>query len=61
MPDYKGNPTRVPASMVEDFLKAQELYKVNPPDPKETEKLAEEMLADLEARFGIKSPEEDLF
>jgi hypothetical protein len=61
VPDYQGYPTRVRASMVEEFLEEQERLKANPPSKEETMELALQMLADLEAETGIKGPEEDNF
>ena len=64
VPDYKGYPTRVRASMVEDFLKAQEELKKNPPTPEDLEATladSEREMEELCAKLGITSPEEDLF
>ena len=55
MPDYKGNPTSVPAWMLEDFRKAQDELRAKAergestePDPKVLKQFLEDMEKDLE-------------
>ena len=55
VPDYKGNPTSVPAWMLEDFMKAQDELRAKvergestEPDPKVLKQFLEDMEKDLE-------------
>ena len=55
VPDYKGNPTSVPAWMLEDFMKAQDELRAKAerrestePDPKVLKQFLEDMEKDLE-------------
>ena len=55
VPDYKGNPTSVPAWMLEDFMKAQDELRAKSergestePDPKVLKQFLEDMEKDLE-------------
>ena len=55
VPDYKGNPTSVPAWMLEAFMKAQDELRAKAergestePDPKVLKQFLEDMEKDLE-------------